>query len=486
LAGAPDRGTNSEKDFNDRAVGEEDPMPRRLSSFDASFLDVESPQAHMHVGWVALLAPPDGRAPPRFEEVSRHIEGRLPRAPRYRQRLAGVPFGLASPVWVDDERFAIEHHVLRSDAREIDDLVDAVMSAPLGRDRPLWEIWIADRLGDGRLALVGKAHHCMVDGIAAVELASLLLDPTPEAPPPERDGWRPRRPAWTGLVTGAVGDRLREGIGVAALPLRGMRSPGELVEMGRRAAAALASSMSPATPARALNEPISPYRHLARLERPIADLVAVKRRFGTTLNDVLLSIVAGGIRTFVAQRGAVPVPLKAMVPVNVRDEGSEADLGNRISFMFVELPCHEPDPVRRLRDIHLATSEHKRRGVAEGGDAVLRAFEHAPHPLQVAAARLIASPRTFNLVVSNIPGPREALYMLGCRLEEAYPVVPLADRHALSVGFTSVGDRGCFGLYADRMSLPDADVLAGDIDAALDELLAQRRRRVQPLEPALA
>jgi hypothetical protein len=161
-----------------------------------------------------------------------------------------------------------------------------------------------------------------------------------------------------------------------------------------------------------------------------------------------------------------------MVPVNVRGEGPAGDLGNRVSFLFVELPCDEPDPVRRLEDIHAVMTDRKEAGEPQGSNAVLDAVSYAPHIVQHALTHTVASPRTFNLVVSNIPGPREPLYMMGCPLEEAYPIVPLADNHAVAIGFTSVIDGGYFGIYVDRKSVPDAELLATDIDEAVDELLA--------------
>jgi diacylglycerol O-acyltransferase len=159
-----------------------------------------------------------------------------------------------------------------------------------------------------------------------------------------------------------------------------------------------------------------------------------------------------------------------MVPVNVRGEKA-GELGNRISFMFVDLPCDEPDPVRRVREIHAATSERKRAGEPQGASDVVRSLGFAPSPLRGLISRLVASPRAFNMTISNIPGPREPLYMRGCPLVEAYPVVPIADQHALSIGITTVGDSAFFGLYADPEALPYVDDLAGQLDDAIDELL---------------
>jgi hypothetical protein len=174
-------------------------------------------------------------------------------------------------------------------------------------------------------------------------------------------------------------------------------------------------------------------------------------------------------------RGEDPVPLKAMVPVSVREPDGGADLGNRISFMFVELPCDEPDPMRRLLDVHLATTRRKDDGDPEGADAAMRAISYAPRAIKGAISRLAASPRTFNITVSNIPGPREPLYMRGCELEAAYPVVPIAENHAVSIGLTTIKDGAFLGVYADRRALPDADDLARAVDAELDALLATSR-----------
>jgi diacylglycerol O-acyltransferase / wax synthase len=449
----------------------------RLSALDDSFLAVESANAHMHVGWAATFrAPGHGRAPG-FAEFRDHIEGRLSRTPRYRQRLARVPLGVNAPTWVDDPSFDVNRHVTASSATRLSELVDSCMSTQLPRDRPLWQICIADRLEGDRIGVVGKAHHCMVDGIAAVELGSLLLDPTPEPPPPESDGWRPSTvPGPSQRLIGGLVDRVREGASLARLPVWITRSPGRVAELygqAGRAARALAHAVRRTEPVAPLNQEISPARHLAGFSRPLGDLKRIGRAHGATVNDVLLAVSAGGVRRFLRDHEQDPVPLKAMVPVNLRSNGESGELGNKISFVFVDLPCDEPDPVRRLKDVQLVMSERKETGDPEGADAALRAVSFVPRTLQHAVSRLIASPRTFNLTVSNIPGLREPMYMLGCELDEAYPVVPIADEHALSIGMTTVRDRACFGLYAAREALPDADRLAEEVDEAVDELLAR-------------
>jgi WS/DGAT/MGAT family acyltransferase len=428
----------------------------------------------MHVGWAAVFNPPEDRPAPTFDELRAHIASRLDRAPRYRQKLAAVPLDLNTPCWIDADDFDISDHVRRAPTSDLDEAVAIAMSSPLARERPLWECWVVEGAKDGQIGVVGKAHHCMVDGLAAVELAAVLLDPTPDPPDADASGWR-AAPAPSPLQRAAEGvvDRARDGLRLVSAPTRLVRSPlgmVRLVEDARRSVAALRHSLlPPATPAPVFNEPISPLRSLARVGRPVDDLVTIKSRFQTKLNDVVLAVCAGGVGRFLRKRGEYPVRLKAMVPVSVRAE--EDELGNRISFMFIELPCDEPDPVKRLLDIHGATRDRKSGGEAAGAETVLNSVGYAPTVLQRTFTRLIASPRTFNLVVSNIPGPRPPMWMHGCELCEAYPVVPLADRHALSIGVTTVRDGAFFGLYADRKLLPDADVLAACLDESIDELL---------------
>jgi WS/DGAT/MGAT family acyltransferase len=441
----------------------------------------------MHVGWVAVLEPRADRPTPLFAELRDHIASRLPRAPRFRQVLRSTPLGLGAPVWVDDGRFDIVRHVVRGRSRRLGDVIARFMSKPLPRDRPLWQICIADMLEDGRIGVIGKAHHCMVDGIAAVELATLIVDPEVDPASPEPDGWVPQPPpGGADLAIRALGDLARRPLDLAAIPTSLARSPGRLVdaaERGRRAGLALLDAARPARSS-SLNPPISPLRHLGLRGRPIADLIEIKDGFGVTLNDVVLAVCAGAVRELLRGRGERPIRLKSMVPVNLRRSDEPGELGNRISFMFIDLPCDEPDPVRRLAEIHMATRERKRAGEPEGADDVMRSLSLVPAPIRRLVSRMIASPRAFNLTVSNIPGPREPLYMAGCPLIEAYPVVPIADRHALSIGVTTVGDGAFFGLYADPETLPEVDGLAEQIGRSIDELLelAARSRSRTPFE----
>lgn len=449
----------------------------RMSALDASFLDIEGPQAHMHVGWACILArPPDDR-PCDFASLRDHIAGRLGRAPRWRQRLEGDPLAVADPVWVDDPDFDADRHIRHAAGSDLGEIVDAVMSVPLARGGPLWELWIADGLTDGTIGLVGKAHHCMVDGIAAVQMGSMLLDPQPDPPPDERDGgWIAHPvPGPLSLTALALADGARGGMalargaaGLARSPRRALATPFTAARRVR----SLAGALLPVAGQSPLNRPGSPRRHLASVSRPLDDLRAVKAAHQTTVNDVVLAACAGALRRRALRRGEDPAPLKTMVPVNVRGGDEDGTAGNHISFLFVPLPCDVPDALGRLAAVHAETARRKADGEAANTDAVVDALGLLPRPARRAAAHAFASPRMFNLVVSNIPGPAGRLYMAGCELREAYPVVPLAGDHALSIGMTTVQGRACFGLYADAVTLPDADTLAHDLEAELDELVA--------------
>jgi WS/DGAT/MGAT family acyltransferase len=446
----------------------------RLSALDASFLAVEGPSSPMHVGWVAAFDPPESGPRPGFDELFAHIAGRLGRAPRYRQRLADVPLALHDPVWVDDDRFEASAHLLPADGVELSTLVDLVLSSPLERRRPLWEITIADDLPGGRLALVGKMHHCMVDGTAVVELGNLLLDARP-------DGWIDERaePAWSaapvpsaaGRFARAAVERAGDAAALALAPARVAISPRRLSALPG-AARTLAHTLLPPAPGSPLNRAGSARRHHVRVTRSLDEIRAVRKRFRVTPNDVILAACSGALRRFAERREEPPQDLKAMVPADVRSSRDAAGTGNRISFVFIELPCAEPDPVARLMAVHRATAQRARDREADDLDAVFGVLARTPTPLQRALAQAFAHPRLFNLTVSSVPGPAVPRYLRGCRLREVHSAVPLTGRHALSIGVVTVARNACFGITADADVLPDADALAGDLEAALDELLA--------------
>jgi WS/DGAT/MGAT family acyltransferase len=275
------------------------------------------------------------------------------------------------------------------------------------------------------------------------------------------------------LLGDAVEHEVGKAISLARVPLGWMRDPGAALDLPRlawRVAQAVVHSARPLAPPSRLNGAMTSVRHLAWRSRPMEDLRIIKRRFGTTVNDILLSASAGALRALQAERSEPPYDVKAMVPVSV--QAPDERWGNRIAFMFLALPCAEADPVWRLREIHVAMRERKREGEPEGADAVLNVLAYAPRAVRRVASKVLASPRLSNLTISNIPGPSVPLYLMGCEVERAYPIVPLTDGHGISIGMTTIHERACFGIYARASLADEADRIARGIDDAIDELLA--------------
>ena len=478
----------------------------RLTSLDGSFLRVESSAAHMHIAWKGFFAPrPDGR-PVTVGQLRVSIAGRLRHARRFRQRLAFTPGGIAEPVWVDDEQFDVAHHVLGlAEAGEtltrarFDELCDRALSQQLPRGRALWRVLLAPRLDDGTIGLVMQVHHAMVDGKSAVELALVLLDISPDEPPPPPDDWEAAPgPSSTRLALDALADRggesLRFAGGLARMavsPARGVR----LADSLRRAALTVGEDVLRPAPASFVNVPIGPRRTLVHHAAELAPLLAVKRRFAATLNDVALTVVAGALRRQIMGAGGRPHALRAMVPVSVRGDAETGDLGNRVSCVFVDLPVDRPHAVDRLLAIRAASGDFKRDQTAAAHEKLIDAMALLPGLLKGPAARLAVSAKVFNLTVSNVPGPRVPVYLLGAEMLEAVPVVPLVDGHALSVGMFSYGGRLVFGCYADPVALPAVASLPAALAASVGEIVrlapraetrdgGHRRRRRPAVIPA--
>jgi diacylglycerol O-acyltransferase / wax synthase len=467
-------------------------MPTRLTALDSSFLRVEGPNAHMHVAWAGLFDPHPGRPRPTLEALRAKVAARLRHLPRFRQRLAFAPRGFGEPFWADDPDFDVTSQVTALSgehqpvsAGRFRDMTDAVLSEPLDRARPLWHIYLVPRLEDGRVGLICKLHHAMVDGKSAVEVALLLFDDSADAEPETPDDWTPsERPKSTRLafdaVVGDAAESLRTVRDVALMA--GSRRNGGLAGTLRRAALAAEHDLLRPAPSSHLNVPIGPERALVCHSVRMSDISRARRQTGATVNDVCLAAVAGALRRLALVRGESPTPLKVMVPVSVRDEDHRQALGNLISFAFIDLPVHLRSSQARLEHVQAATSEFKRSGRAAGTAAVLSMLGALPPMLKDTAARLAASPRMYNLTVSNIPGPPTPVYMLGAELREAYPVVPVAEGHSLSIGMFSYRDRLFFGLYADPTALPEVGTLPSALDAAILALARHRgtsRRRSQ-------
>jgi diacylglycerol O-acyltransferase len=454
----------------------------RLSALDGSFLRVETPAAHMHIGWKGRFAPrPDGAALT-LGALRSSIAGRLRHAPRFRQRLAFPPAGMAEPVWVDDTRFDIRRHVLplapggtSLTRARFDELADDALSEQLDRGQALWRVLFAPRLAEGGSGLVMQAHHAMVDGKSAVELALLLLDVDPDAPMPEPDmDWSPARaPGGAQLALEAMADGAAESLRLAGGLARLATNPrggARLADTLRRAALSVGEDLVRSAPSSHVNTAIGPRRTLVHQSTSLAPLLEVKTRHQVTLNDVALTVAAGALRRLALHAGQLPRSMKVMVPVNLRTPDQATDLGNQISFVFIDLPIEMADPLDRLSAINGSSRAFKSSGRPAGGKALLDALDLMPGPVRDRAARLAASPRMYNLTISNVPGPRVPVYLLGAELEEAVPVIPLAEGHALAIGIFTYCDSVTFGGYADPEALPEIAHLPRALHDSLREL----------------
>src|SRR5918996_497931 len=388
-------------------------MAERLSGMDASFLYLETPGVHMHVGGLAILDPstrPDGRL--RFRDLQDLVAERIHLVPRFRQRVQSPPIPLGKPAWMDDERFGLSFHLRRAalpppgGRRELTDLVGRVMSRPLDRSRPLWELYLIEGLEAGHVAGLAKSHHALIDGISGMDLASVLFDFTPEpqrlTPPP----WSPEPgPAPGELLVRSVADQVAHplravGTGVARL----RRAPEEALAITRRTLAGLSSLVSagPTWPGR-FNVAGGRNRRFAMAEVAVDDAKAVKNALGGTVNDVVLAVVTGALRRLMRSRRQRTRGrnLRAMVPVSTRDPSRRMALGNEVSMFFVDLPVGMTDPVRRLSRISRATRGLKSSHQAVGATALINSAQWAPPTLHALAARLLARQRVANVVVSN-------------------------------------------------------------------------------------
>ena len=455
----------------------------RLSALDVSFLYMEEPTTPMHVGGLAVFQPPGEGFD--YDRLVSLIEDRIGLVPRYRQKIRWVPGHLANPVWVDDSDFDVTYHVRRSalprpgsDA-QLHELVGRLMSRRLDRSRPLWEMYMVEGLSGGRIAVITKTHHAMVDGVSAVDIGQVILDLTPTPRDVPDSLWMPApAPGTVGLVADAVADLIRRPtaaadtvrLGVLDVRTTTTRLVGAIG--GLVAAARTAARPAPASP---MNVPIREQRRFAVARTDLDDYKRVRKAHGGTVNDVVLATVAGALRSWLMSRGEAVTnasTLRAMVPVSVRGDRDPA-LGNRVSSFLVDLPVGEPDPVVRLSQVSYAMKAHKDSGQSVGADVLVALGGFAPPTLHSLGARVASgvTRRLFNLVVTNVPGPQFALYAAGAQLLEMFPVVPLAKGQGLCIGLTSYNGGVFYGLNADRDALPDVDVIGSLLEESLAELV---------------
>ena len=455
--------------------------PDRLTGLDASFLALEKAGAHMHVGSVLVF---DGEAPP-YDDFVAAIESRLHLVPRYRQKLAFPPLAQARPVWVDDPHFNTRYHVRHTalpapaSEDELRRLAGRVFSQQLDRAKPLWEIWLVDRVGEDQFALVCKTHHALVDGISGVDIMTVLFDL--EQDPPEREpgpGWYPRpEPSGAALLADALAagaaaplDAVRAAAGAVAGP----RRAGERVARTLAGLASMAGAGLGGAPPSPLNVRIGSHRRFAWVEADLDRFKAVKGAVGGTVNDVVLTVVAGALRAHLIRRGRDPegLELKAMVPVSVRTADERGSLGNKVAAIYAPLPVGVDDPLERYRIVHDALGDLKGSAQAIGAETLTQMAGFAAPTLLDQGARLQSLQRLFNVTVTNVPGPQFPIYMLGRRLRAFYPEVPLVLNTALGIAIMSYDGRIFFGLLGDYEAMADIDDLAADLRSAIDELAA--------------
>jgi WS/DGAT/MGAT family acyltransferase len=464
----------------------------RLSAVDVSFLAQEGASSHMHIGGVTVLEGP----PPPFEDLLDLLRSRLHLVPRYRHKLATPPLGTGRPLWVDDANFDLEYHLRQTalpspgSEEQLLNLVGRVFSQQLDRSKPLWEMYAVEGLEGGRWAMISKTHHCLIDGISGVDLATVLFDLEPV--PRVVDGdtpWEPRRePSGTELLLRGARGLVRTSLQLSERAVRAATHPERTLASGLEALEGVGEiawqGLNPA-PATPLNVEIGPHRRFVGVRNRLSDFKLVKSAFATTINDVVLSVVAGALREWLWSRGvrSEGLELRALVPVSIRAADERGQLGNRLAVVRGPLPVYIADPVARLRAVHEAMDGLKESKQALGAEAIAGVQEFAPPTILAQASRIQFSTRLFNLIVTNVPGPQLPLYVCGRELLDVFPVAFLPERHALAVAIMSYNGAINFGLLGDLDALPDIDVLADGIAgelAALVELAGERLAAAPP------
>ncbi len=458
-------------------------MSERLRPRDLAFLAEETLQAPMHNATIEVFDP--GESGFDYDRLIDLIQDRISFVPRYRQRLQNVPGRVANPVWVDDSAFDLAYHVRRSalprpgSMDQLRDLVSRIVSRPLDRARPLWEVYFVEGLEGGRVALLSKTHQVLVDGVETVDLGQVLLDVSHTPKTLEADDWHARRaPSPLGLVARAVRETLTEPDTLAdtvrSTSGAALRSAGAAAERTRQVANAL-SGRSPVRES-PISGTLSQQRRIVTLDTPLADYRTIRDVHGGTINDVILTTVTGGLRAWLMTRAESLKgvrQVRAVVPVSVIDSELEAtSLGSQIAPHFVDLPVGEPSPLVRLHQVSYSFQAHKEtgRGVAANRLAGIAGF--APTTFHAIGSRVAAAERRgYQLNVTNVPGPQSPLFAAGAEMISSYPVPPLLPGHPLAIGVTSYNGRVFYGITADRVQLPDADLLGTCIQEALAELL---------------
>lgn len=459
----------------------------RLTAIDAAFLEMESPTQHMHVGGLFVFEPATTGSFD-FQKFLRLVRFRLHQVPRYRQKLAFTPLNLANPVWVDDANFDLSYHVRHAalprpgTLEQLTDFAARILSRPLDRDKPLWEVYVIEGLDDGRFAVLGKNHHAQIDGIAGLDIAQVMFDVSPDVPDqyPPPEPWEPTPPPsgysllWSG-VQATLASPVASTVGrVQRMVTNPTTTLAKAARIGQGLVGVARANLTRPAPKSLLNRPPGVSRRIAVQPIPLDEVKRVKNAFGTTVNDVVLAMVGDTVGRYLRGRDARTdgVRLRVMVPVSVRSESGDGNLGNQVTSVFVDLPVGPMDPIERLEYCSANMRGVKQSHHALGAEFLVGLTEFAPPTIHAMASRLAASSRLFNFVVTNVPGPQIPIYCLGARLRGAYPFIPLVATQAIAVGVTSIDGIMSFGFTADYDAVPDVALFPGYLRESLNDLLA--------------
>jgi diacylglycerol O-acyltransferase len=457
----------------------------RLTAVDASFLHQENADSHMHIGAVTIFEGP----PPPFTAVAEHIRSRLHLVPRYRQKLAYPPFETGRPLWIDDASFNIEYHVRHSalpapgTEQQLHRLAARIVSQQLDRSKPLWECWFVEGLEDGRFALIFKTHHALVDGVSGVDLATVLFDLAPVPQPQPQELWQPRpEPTGAELLAAGIAGFAKTTLNMAERTIIAATNPAAAVDALRDAAEGIGevlwAGLNPA-PETPLNVDIGPHRRYAIVRNRLDEFRYVKGVLGGTVNDVVLTVVAGALARWLRSRGVRTegLELRALVPVSIRPKDQRHALGNQLVLMRGPLPVYIRDPVARLRFVKEQMDGLKESKQAVGARVLADVQQMAPPTILAQASRLQFSTRLFNLIVTNVPGPQFPIYMLGREMLNFFPIAFLPKGHGLAIAIMSYNGAIDFGLLGDYDALPDIDTIADGIEDGLGQLKSAARAK---------
>lgn len=461
----------------------------RLSALEAAFLYMESPTTPMHVGSVSIYEGQlwrDQRGDLDLGRLRCYVRDRLAGIPTLRRHPVWPAGPAGRPRWVEDPDFHISRHVRSmrvadpgSDEQLFSAAEDLLMSL-LDRSHPLWELWFVDGLRDGRVAVVEKIHHALVDGIGGVDLAIMLLDYEPfPARPDIADAAAPTRvPSRIELLSSTVTEAVTGPPELALRTIDAFAHPMRSARSARNLAKAIAAVSRPQgggdirAPRVFINERVGTKRSYQVVRRSLGETRDTAHALGGTINDVILSAVAGGFGSFMTRRGDDVETIRVLVPISQRAAHEHELLGNRVTGMVVPLPVAPMQPLERFQAARDGARWARNTGEGELASRLLQLSEYLPEPFVAGISRLIHHQPFINLVVTNVPGPTNALYLMGGRMLEAFPVVPLVGNLTLSIGILSYLDQLTIGLWGDRASFPDLNVLAGEIDRGFDDLEA--------------